>query len=114
MELKLTDGQYSLDEKHAPEEIGGNEELAQRVALKLQVHRGSFLPLPEYGSRLYTLGRIRPSERETAARQFVLEALGDEDGLSLDTLELTEKDGDAVLRLTLTSGGETLNVETEI
>ena len=114
MELKLTDGRYMLDEKHALQEVGENEELAQRVALKLQVRRGSFLPLPDYGSRLYTLGRMRPGERETAARQFVLEALADEEGLELDTLVLTEKDGDARLRLTFTSGGGTLAVETEI
>ena len=114
MELQLREGKYLLDEKNALCELDDGEELAQRIALKLRVHRGAFLPLPEYGSRLYTLGRILPAARETAARQFVLEALADEEGLSLDALELTEKDGVAVLKLTLTSGGETLNVETGI
>lgn len=114
MELELKDGRYTLDGGHALREIDGAEELAQRVALRLRVHRGAFLPLPEFGSRLYTLGRLHPNERETAARQFVLEALADETDLSLDALELTEKDGDAVLKLTLSSGGETLKLETGI
>lgn len=114
MELKLRDGRYVLDGKHVPMELDGNDELAQRVALKLQVHRGTFLPMPDYGSRLYTLGRVRPAERETAARQFVLEALADEDGLTLETLELTEKDGEAALRLTLKRGSKTFDVETKI
>lgn len=114
MELKLSEGRYVLDENHALQQIKDLEELKQRVALKLSVHRGSFMPLPDYGSRLYTLGRIRPAERETAARQFVLEALADEESLSLDTLELTEKNGDAFLNMTFSYGSETLIVETEI
>ena len=66
MELELKDGRYTLDGGHALREIDGAEELAQRVALRLRVHRGAFLPLPDYGSRLYTLGRLHPNERETA------------------------------------------------
>lgn len=114
MELKLTDGRYVLNERKSLKEIDGAEELAQRVALKLQVHRGAFWPMPAFGSRLYQLGRIPPAERETAARQFVREALEDEENLFIDALELKEKAGDAVLHLTLTRGNETLNVETGI
>lgn len=116
MELKLLDGQYVTGENKAPVTIDGTKELAQRIALKLRVRRGAFLPLPEFGSRLYLLGRVRPSERETAARQYVREALADEEGLSVDSLTLCAgAEGDALLRLSLSLGGaETLNVETGI
>ncbi len=115
MELKLLDGQYVTGENKAPVEIDGTDELAQRVASKLRVRRGSFLPMPEFGSRLYLLGRVKRSERETAARQYVLEALADEAGLSLETLSLSEQaDGDAVLSLSFTYGTETLRIETGI
>ena len=111
MELKLTDGKYVLGEGRAPEELDGAAELAQRAALRLQVHRGAFLPLPEYGSRLWQLGRVSRAERETAARQFVLEALSDETALTLETLELVEgADGDAALKLTLSYAGGTLDL----
>lgn len=115
MELELLDGQYVTGENKAPIEVNGTEELAQRIARKLQVRRGAFLPLPEFGSRLHLLGRVRPSEREAAAQQYVREALSDEEGLSLESLTLCEgADGDALLRLSLSVGTETLNVETGI
>ena len=53
----------------------------------------------------------RRHERETAARQFVLEALSDETALTLETLELVEgADGDAALKLTLSYAGGTLDL----
>ena len=115
MELKLLDGQYVTGANKAPLEISGTEELAQRIAQKPQVRRGAFLPLPAFGSRLHLLGRVRPSERETAAQQYVREALADEEGLSLESLTLCERsDGDALLRLSLSLGTDTLSVETKI
>lgn len=113
--MKLTDGKYELGPGKAPVELDDAAALAQRVALRLKVHRGAFLPMPDYGSRLWQLGRVSRPERETAARQFVLEALRDEPELTLETLELTEKaDGNASLKLTLAYSGGLLNVETGI
>ena len=71
--------------------------------------------MPTFGSRLWTLGRVGRAERETAARQFVLEALEDETGLVLDSLSLEEKaGGDAILRLELHGESGAFSVETEI
>ena len=115
MELKLSGGAYALGQNHAPVEIDGKDELAQRVACRLSVHRGTFLPMPTFGSRLWTLGRVGRAERETAARRFVLEALEDETGLVLDSLSLEEKaGGDAILRLELHGESGAFSVETEI
>ncbi len=116
MELKLTDGKYTLGAYKAPDELDELDELLQRVVMKLKVRRGSFLPLPDYGSRLYLLPRTKPTGRETAARQYVLEALADETELDLATLELLQKaEGEAVLSLEFTYKGKyTISVETEI
>ncbi|PKM72476.1 MAG: hypothetical protein CVU91_08780 [Firmicutes bacterium HGW-Firmicutes-16] len=116
MKLKLTDGKYTLGAYLAPLELEELDELLQRVLMKLKVQRGTFLPLPDYGSRLYQLSRTKPSNRETAARQYVLEALADETELELSALELLQKaDGEATLLLTFTYKSEyTVTVETEI
>ena len=57
--------------------------------MKLAARRGGFALLPEFGSRLYLLGTVRASERETAARQYVAEALADEENLVLDRLSVS-------------------------
>lgn len=96
MELKLENGRYVPSKYLGLERVGGADELLQRVSMKLQVRRGSFYPLPDYGSRLYTLSSIKPSLRETAAKQFIQEALSDETGLNLDSVEITYHDEDNI------------------
>ena len=114
MELKLTDGKYSLGTCGSPNEVAELDELLQRISMKLTVRRGAFSPLPDYGSRLYLLSRTKPSMRETAARQYVTEALADETGLVIKELELTQTaEGEALLSLTFTYKGEyTVSVNT--
>lgn len=110
------EGQYSLGRLQRPEMVEGAEELKQRVRMRLSARRGAFLPMPNYGSRLHLLAQVKPSEREAAARQFVLEALAEEKELELDSLELIEGDlGQALLSLRLTYRGKyTIGLETGI
>ena len=60
--------------------------------MKLTAHGGSF-PLERFGSRLWTLDRLRPAERQAAAEQYVLEALRDEPGLMVEQVTLAENGG---------------------
>ena len=78
MALMLRDGDFVPDERGNLKTVEGREELLERVLWKLTVSRGSFPFLPELGSRLNLLGRIKPAQRETLARQYVTEALSDE------------------------------------
>ena len=83
MELYLRDGDYLPDGKGGFRRTQGREELLQRVLWKLTARRGSFPFLPDLGSRLYRLGREKASERQSLARQYVAEALADENGLAV-------------------------------
>ena len=106
-ELKLKNGDYVPETGGDLYRVSGTEELVQRALMRLAARRGGFAPLPDYGSRLHTLGRIRPSQREAAAWQFALEALAPETEIALTALEyLPGDDGSAVLRLALDCGGE--------
>lgn len=87
MELYLRDGDYLPDGKGGFRRVQGGEELLQRVLWKLTARRGSFPFLPGLGSRLYRLGRVKESERESLARQYVAEALADETDLSVTAVE---------------------------
>ncbi len=115
MELKLEQGNYVPGEVGL-EQVSGIEELAQRVLMRLTAPRGSFALLPNYGSRLSMLPGIRPSHRESAALQFVAEALEEEVGLKLRSVELLAPDGEEAGRLLvqLEYQGKPLQIEAGI
>jgi len=101
LDIKLTDGRYSASPLGGLAAVRGAEELGQRIVMKLTARRGGFAVLPDYGSRLPLLLRTLASERNTTARQLVAEALADEPGLTLDTLELGEPDASGALDIAL-------------
>lgn len=115
MELKLRDGAYTLNGAGLPETVEGAEETLQRALMRLSARRGSFAPAPDYGSRLYTLGRLKPSLRPAAARLFVTEALAGEPGLGVDAVSCTPGEGDsAVVRVELSLGGQAAEITLEV
>ncbi|MGI6014586.1 MAG: hypothetical protein ACOX7K_10005 [Oscillospiraceae bacterium] len=95
--------------------VNGYEELAQRIAMKLTARRGGFALLPEFGSRLYLLGNTKVSERVTAARQYVAEALSDEENLVLEQISVSEiTEGTIRIDTEFTYEGDRLYVTTTI
>ncbi|MGI6028240.1 MAG: hypothetical protein ACOX81_02370 [Candidatus Heteroscillospira sp.] len=113
MELRLVNGDYAKTRFHDLESVSGAEETAQRIMMKLSARRGGFALLPEYGSRLYALNRVRPGQRESCARQYVAEALAGEDAV-LESLALRESGSRLILELSLRCGGDSIDVTTEI
>lgn len=111
MEIAMQNGRYTASAAGGFDTVTGMTELAQRVTMKLAARRGGFAPWPSYGSRLYTLtGAVKASERKTAARQFVAEALADEAGLEIVALAVTEADGALDIALTLAADGGMLDI----
>lgn len=79
MALILREGDYVPDGQGGFRKAEGAQELLERVLWKLTVRRGSFPFLPELGSRLHLLGRAPLREREALAKEYVAQALSDED-----------------------------------
>ena len=79
MEPKLSDGDYVPDGLGGIVRCSDADALLERVLFRLTAHRGGSPFLPQLGSRLYLLGRERPSERLSAAWQYAAEALSEED-----------------------------------
>ena len=92
MELALANGEYEVS-NGALRVVTGEEEILQRVVYRLKARRGGFAPLPEVGSRLYTLPRLPKGQRQSAAKQYVREALTGEEEIRLNTVEVTEQAG---------------------
>ena len=115
MELKLRSGAYVLSDAGLPETVRGAEETLQRALMRLSARRGSFAPAPDYGSRLYTLGTLKPSQRPVAARLFVTEALAGETGIGVEDVAYTPGPGDtATVAVALSLGGRTAEITLEV
>ena len=103
MELKIKDRDYVADGAGGLVRVSGWDELLERVLFKLR----SFTVAPEIGSKLHLLWGEKGESRATAAKQYVAEALADEEGLSVTGMELAEKNGLLELRVLLRYENET-------
>lgn len=112
MELEMTGGQYVPRRTGGVATVSGTQETAQRIAMKLGARRGGFVPMPDYGSRMYALlSRVKPSERADAAKAYAAEALSDEPGVTVEGAEVVpDGEGGAAVTLTLSYDGDTLDV----
>jgi len=111
MELRMKEGDYVPDGQGGVLRCTGGEEVLQRVLYRLRVKRGSFPFLPALGSRLHLLTREKPLARPSVARQYVEEALAEED-VTVDAVTLTERgEGRLGVKVELTWQGEALAVD---
>ena len=108
--LALVNGDYQ-PRGNGLRTVTGDAALLQRILLKLTAHRGQFPFGEEFGSRLWTLSQLRPSERQAAAEQYVLEALQDEPGLTIEQVTLAENGGKAALTVKAIKGERRLTAE---
>lgn len=107
MERVLKNGDYIPDGAGGLLCVGGGEEALARALFRLTARRGALPFLPKLGSRLYELSREKPSVRPALAKQYVAEALGEED-VSVQAVELRQEGDGGVLTVTLLWQGETL------
>ena len=110
METKLYNGDYVPDGLGGVVRCAGTDALLERVLFRLTAHRGQFPPLPELGSRLYLLGREPAKQRLSAARQYVAEALSEEDIMVTDLSLSPSPDGRMDLRIHLDYRGADLSL----
>lgn len=114
MALMLRNGDYVSDGAAGLRRVQGQDALLQRVLFRLTARRGSFPFWETLGSRLWQLGQLPISARQTAAKQYVTEALAEETGVSVETVTLTESDSGAALLAELSYEGTLLPVTVEI
>lgn len=115
MELRIRDGDYVPDGAGGLIRVSGREALVQRVLYRLTARRGSFPFWTELGSQLWQLGALPPQQRQSAAAQYVAEALDGEADLEVETVTLTEgTDGTGELTAQLKWRGEALSVSLRI
>lgn len=100
MELKLENGQYVSSKYGGLETVSSDDELCQRLMMKLTARRGGFAPWQDFGSRLYCLvGGVKSSELPSLAEKYISEALSNEN-VSIESL-IVEELGDGTANFEL-------------
>ena len=110
MEWKIVEGDYVPDGMGSLTALSGGEEVLARVLYRLTARRGNLPFLPDLGSRLYQLGREKPSARRALAAQYVEEALREETDLAIQSVELAQEGDVGLLTVYLDWQGEALTV----
>lgn len=113
MALILRQGDYVPDGRGGFVTAEGSQELLNRILWKLTVRRGSFPFLPQLGSRLHLLGRVPAKERDSLARQYVAEAIADEE-VTVTEVTLTQEGDQADLTARLEWKGESFTVTVRV
>ena len=101
MGLLLKNRDYAADGNGGVAVVQDGDELLGEVLFRLTARRESFPFLPGLGSRMYLLRRAKPSEWESLALQYAVEALA----------ELTDV---AVTGAAVRQEGEALRVAVEL
>lgn len=114
MERKLVQGDYVPDGAGGLTSLGDGEEALARALFRLTARRGALPFLPKLGSRLYLLGREKPSARQALAAQYVAEALQEEPELSVRAVELDQSGEKGLLTVFLDWRGEGLTAQVEV
>ena len=100
--LMLVNGDY-VPQGNGLQSAKGDEAVLQRMLMKLTARRGQFPFMENFGSRLWTLDRLRPAD--------VLEALRDEPGLTVEQVTLAENGGKASLTVNAVKDERRLTAE---
>ena len=95
MSLLLKNRDYVADGNGGVAVVSDGDELLDEVLFRLTARRESFPFLPRLGSRMHLLRRARPSERESLALQYAVEALEELDDVAVTGVEL-HQEGDAL------------------
>lgn len=94
MSLLLKNRDYAADGSGGVAVVRDGEALVGEVLFRLTARRGSFPFLPRLGSRMDQLRRAKPSDWESLALQYAVEALEGLDGVSVAGIRVSrEQDG---------------------
>lgn len=113
MALLLRNGDYVPDNKGSFQTVQGAQEVLERILWTLSLRRGGFPLLPGLGSRLHLLPNAPARQREALAKEYVREALRDEE-VTVEEVRLAQEGDRCLLHLRLTWRGEALTAALEV
>lgn len=113
MSILLENQDYVPDGEGSVSSVSGGDAILSDVLFRLTARRGSFVLLPEFGSRMYLLRGEKPSARTLLARQYAVEALADMEDIAVTDAAVTTEGEKLLIHVELTWQGQSLAVELE-
>ena len=114
MSLLLQNRDYVSDGNGGVAVVQDGDELLGEVLFRLTARRDSFPFLPSLGSRMYLLMRVKPSERESFALQYAVEALEDLTDVTVTGASVRQEDGAFWISVELLWQGTRLTVTAQL
>ena len=112
--LLLQNRDYAPDGNGGVAVVQDGDELLGEVLFRLAVRRESFPFLPDLGSRMHLLRRAKPSERESLALQYAVEALEDLAEVTVTGASVRQEDGALWVNVDLLWQGTRLAVTAQL
>lgn len=114
MSLLLKERDYVADGNGGVTVVQDGDELLAEVLFRLTVRRESFPFLPQLGSRMHLLRRARPSEWESLALQYAVEALEELNDVAVMGVALNQEDDALWVSVELLWQGTRLSVTAQL
>lgn len=114
MGILLKDRDYAADGAGSVVTASGGDALVNEALFRLTARRGSFPFLPELGSRMYLLGREKPSAWQSVARQYAAEALEGLAGVSVTDAAVSRTGENLTVMVSLLWQGTDLTVTVQL
>lgn len=114
MSLKLTDRDYVPDGNGGVAVAQDGDEVLGEALFRLTARRGAFPFLPSLGSRMYLLRRARPSEWDSLALRYAVEALEDMEGVQVTGAAVDRKKDGLHVTVELLWQGRVLPLEVSL
>ena len=114
MSLLLQNRDYAPDGNGGVAVVQDGEELLGEVLFRLTARRGGFPFLPALGSRMHLLRRVKPSERESLALQYAVEALEDLTDVTVAGASVRQESGTFLVSVELLWQGTRLAVTAQL
>ncbi len=88
MDFNISNGDYNLTPSGHIERVSGDEDIKQRILIRLVIRKGSFVYDEDLGSELYKLYREKRSNIPNMAKQYVIDALEPETDISVQDVSV--------------------------
>lgn len=96
LDTLLCHGDHKRDQQGFVQKVDGAQEAIQRAMIRLSVPKGSFVPDPNLGSRLFLLGQSPVEQTEELALEYAKEALLDEKEVQAVSVKKISKTGEGL------------------
>ncbi len=113
MDTAINNGDFQVDSRGKPIVLSGFEEVLQRIMIRVKTKLGSFVYDKNLGSEIYTLKDVTENLNDKALA-IVRRAIVDMCGVTADSAKVSRVEDKIIIKICVSSGEESGEVELTI